>query len=194
MYPVKYEADYAQERKRWRTGFRFIVAIPWLVLGSAYVTAAFIVAFMAWFAIVFTARYPKSLYDFNAGVIRFVARANAFLYLQTDEWPPFAFEHAPDYPIRAPVDPVPDRYGRAKTIFRLILGFPVYFMLYLIGSLYPLAGMIAWFHIVFTGRSSAGTHNVLSYGLAYQLRATAYFLLMTETLPPISGQEPVTSA
>ena len=51
--------------------------------------------------------------------------------------------------------------------------------------------MVAWFHIVFTGRNAAGTHNVLSYGLAYQLRATAYFLLMTETLPPISDQAPV---
>ena len=39
------------------------------------------------------------------------------------------------------------------------------FMLYLIGSLYPIAAMVAWFHIVFTGRSSPGTHNVLSYGL-----------------------------
>lgn len=67
-------------------------------------------------------------------------------------------------------------------------------MLNLIGSVWPLAAAIAWFHIVFTGRSAAGTHNVLSYGLAYQLRATAYFLLMTDTLPPISEQEPVTSA
>jgi hypothetical protein len=194
MYPVKYEADYAEDRKRWRTGFRFIVAIPWFVLGSAYVTAAFIVAVMAWFAIVFTGRYPESLYNFNAGVLRFIARSNAFLWLQTDEWPPFGFEQAPDYPIRAPVDAVQDRYSRAKTGFRLILGFPVYFMLYLIGSLYPIAGMIAWFHIIFTGRSSAGTHNALSYGLAYMLRANAYFLLMTETLPPVSAQDPVVSA
>jgi hypothetical protein len=67
-------------------------------------------------------------------------------------------------------------------------------MLYLIGSVWPVAAAIAWFHIVFTGRTSAGTHNVLSYGLAYQLRATAYFLLMTDTLPPISGQEPLTAA
>ena len=36
--------------------------------------------------------------------------------------------------------------------------------------------------------------NVISWGLAYQLRATAYFLLMTDTLPPISEQEPVTAA
>ena len=45
-------------------------------------------------------------------------------------------------------------------------------MVYLFGSLYPLASMIAWFHIVFMGRTSGGTHNALSYGLAYQLRAT----------------------
>jgi hypothetical protein len=149
---------------------------------------------MAWFAIVFTGRYPESLYSFNAGVIRFIARANAFFNLQTDEYPPFGFEQAPGYPIRAPVGDRPERYSRAKTGFRLIVGFPVMFMLYLIGSLYPLAAAIAWFHIVFTGRSAAGTHNVLGYGLAYQVRATAYFLLMTETLPPISEQEPVTTS
>jgi hypothetical protein len=149
---------------------------------------------MAWFVIVFTGRYPAALYNFNAGVLRFIARSNAFLWLQTDEWPPFAFEQAPEYPIRAPVDPVQERYSRAKTGFRLILGVPVMFMLYLIGSLYPIAGMIAWFHIVFTGRTSAGTHNALSYGLAYTLRANAYFLLVTETLPPVSAQDAVTSA
>jgi hypothetical protein len=163
-------------------------------MGSAFVTGAFVIAFLAWFAIVFTARYPKGLYDFNAGALRFIARANAFFNLQTDEWPPFGWEEAPDYPIRAGIDPPLERYSRAKAGFRLILGVPVMFMLYLIGTVWPVAAMIAWFHIVFTGRSSAGTHNVLSYGLAYQLRATAYFLLMTETLPPISEQEPLTSA
>ena len=181
-------------RSRSKTGFRLILAIPWLILGSVYVTGAFIVAFLAWFAIVFTGRYPEGLYKFNAGVLRYIARSNAFFNLQTDEWPPFGFEEAPGYPIRAAVDAPRERYSRLKTGFRLIVGFPVMFMLYLIGSLYPLAAIIAWFHIVFTGRTSPGTHNVLSYGLAYQLRATAYFLLITETLPPISGQEAVTSA
>ena len=181
-------------RSRSRTGFRLILAIPWLLLGSAFVTGAFIIAFMAWFAIAFTARYPKGLYDFNAGVLRVIARSNAFFNLQTDEWPPFGWEEAPEYPIRAGVQPPLERYSRPKAIFRLIVGFPAMFMLYVIGSVWPVAAAIAWFHIVFTGRTSAGTHNVLSYGLAYQLRATAYFLLMTETLPPISEQEPVTSA
>jgi hypothetical protein len=183
-----------ERRSRSRTGFRFILAIPWLLLGSAYVFAASIVAFLAWFAIVFTGRYPAGLYGFNAGVLRYIARSNAFFNLQTDEWPPFGFEEAPDYPIRATVEAPPERYSRWKTGFRLILGFPVYFVLYLIVSVWPVAAAVAWFHIVFRGRNAAGTHNVLSWGLAYQLRATAYFLLITETLPPISQQEPVTSA
>ena len=133
------------------------------------------------------------LYKFNAGALRFITRTYGFFYLQTDRWPPFGWEEASDYPIRALIDPPQDRYSRPKTIFRLIVGFPAMFMLYLIGSIYPIAGAVAWFHIVFTGRSSPGTHNVLSYGLAYQLRATAYFLLMTDTLPPISEQEPLVS-
>lgn len=190
MYPVRYEADYFEQPDRWRTGFRLILAIPWYIVGSVYITAAFIVAFLAWFAIAFTGRYPEGLYNFNAGVLRFLGRANAFFYLQTDQWPTFGFEQDPGYPIRVETDPPLERYSRAKTIFRLIVGFPVMFMLYLFASLYPLASVIAWFHIVFTGRTSAGTHNVLTYGLVYQLRSTAYFLLMTETLPPISDQAP----
>jgi hypothetical protein len=190
MYPVRYEADYFEQPNRWRTGFRFILAIPWLIVGSVYITAAFIVAFLAWFAIAFTGHHPVGLYNFNAGVLRFLGRANAFFYLQTDQWPSFGFERDPGHPIRVETDPPLERYSRAKTIFRLIVGIPVMFMLYLIGALYPLASVIAWFHIIFTGRTSAGTHNILTYGLAYQLRATAYFLLVTGTLPPVSDQAP----
>ena len=50
--------------------------------------------------------------------------------------------------------------------------------------------MIAWLHIVFMGRTSGGIHNALTVGLAWQLRSIAYFLLVTETMPPVSDQEP----
>jgi hypothetical protein len=190
MYSVRYEADYFEHPNRWITGFRLILAIPWFIVGSVYVVAAFIVAFLAWFAIAFTARHPEGLYNFNAGVLRFLGRANAFFYLQTDRWPSFGFDQDPSYPIRVETDPPLERYSRPKTIFRLILAIPVFFMVYLISQLFQLASVVAWFHIVFTGRTSGGTHNVLTYGLTYQLRATAYFLLLTETLPPMSDQAP----
>jgi hypothetical protein len=194
MYPVQYEADYVEQQGRWRTFFRLILIIPWYILGSVYVLAAFIVAFLAWFAIVFTARYPEGLYKFNAGVLRYLGRANAFFYLQTQEYPPFGFEEAPEYPVRVEVAPRLERYSRAKTGFRLILGIPALFMTYLFSYLYQLAAVIAWFHIVFRRRTAGGTHNALSFGIAYYVRVTAYFLLLTETLPPVSQQEPVPSA
>ncbi len=190
MYPVRYEADYVEQQNRWITGFRLILAIPWYIVGSIYLLAAYVVAFLAWFAIVFTGRHPVGLYNFNAGVFRFSARANAFFFLQTDRWPSFGFEQDPTYPIRLEVDPPLERYNRWKTGFRLILAFPVYFMLYLIPYIAWLASVVAWFHIVFIGRTSGGIHNSLTVGLAYQVRSLAYLLLLTETIPPISDQAP----
>jgi hypothetical protein len=190
MYPVRYEADYSEQQSRAITGFRLILAIPWYIVGSIYILAAYIVAFLAWFAIVFTGRHPQGLYNFNAGVLRFSARANAFFFLQTDQWPSFGFEQDPSYPVRLDVDPPLERYNRWKTGFRLILAFPVYFMLYLIPYIAWLASATAWFHIVFMGRTSGGVHNALTTGLTYQLRSLAYFLLVTETIPPVSDQAP----
>jgi len=190
VYPVTYVADFAEQRSRPKNFFRLILAIPWYIVGSVYAIGAFVVAFLAWFALLFTARYPQGLYSFNAGFLRYYARANAFFYLQTDEWPPFGFEEGPDYPIRAEISPPLERYNRWKVLFRLILGIPVMFMLSLLTYLYQLASAIAWFHTVFMGRSSGGIHNALTTGLTYQLRANAYFLLLTETLPPVSDQAP----
>jgi hypothetical protein len=190
MYPVRYEADFTEERSRAKNFFRLILIIPWYILGNVYAIAAFVVAFLAWFALLFTGRYPQGFYNFNAGFLRFAARSAAFGSLQTDEWPPFGFEQDPTYPIRAEIDPPLEKYNRAKVFFRLIVGIPVMFMVTLLGYVYQAASVVAWFHIVFTARSSGGVHNALTTGLAYQLRTIAYFLLMTETFPPISDQAP----
>jgi hypothetical protein len=189
MYPVGYEADYVEPRNRLRVGFRFILAIPWLILAQyIYPIAIFVVAVIAWFALLFTARYPKWAYDFNAGFLRMLGRVNGFLFLQTDEWPPFGFEEAPQYPIRIPIAPAQERYSRWRAFFRLIVGIPVIFVAALIGYVGQTIAVLSWFVIVFTGRQPAGLHNVLSFALAYSIRATAYFLLMTERFPPVSDQ------
>jgi hypothetical protein len=190
VYPVRYEADYEQEQSRAITFFRLILIIPWSIVGSIYGIAAFVVAVIAWFAILFTGRYPQGLYNFNAGVLRFGGRFTAFMLLQTDKWPSFGFEQDPTYPVRVEVDPPLEKYNRWKTFFRGILGFPVLIMLSLFQYFYYLASMIAWLHIVFMGRTSGGIHNALTTSIAYQERASAYFLLMTETLPPVSDQAP----
>jgi hypothetical protein len=75
MYPVTFEADYAGEgRNRLTTFLRYIVAIPWFIVAGIYGFVASIAVFIAWFALVFTGRYPEGLYDFVAGYVRLASR------------------------------------------------------------------------------------------------------------------------
>lgn len=194
MYPVRYEADFVPQQSRPKAFFRWILAIPWLVVGSIYGLVAQVVALIAWFALLFTARYPQGLYGFQAGFLRFSGRLNGYLWLQTEEWPPFGMDDDPAYPVRVAVDPPLERYNRWKVLFRLILGIPVMFMLYLMPYFTLIGASVAWLHIVFMGRTSGGVHNAITVGNAYMLRAGAYFLLVTETLPPVSDQEPAANA
>ena len=190
MYPISYEADPALEgRNRLTTFFRYIVAIPWLIVASIYGFVAQIVAVIAWFAIVFTGRYPEGLYNFNAGYLRMISRVNGFEYLLTDEWPPFGGEDAPGYPIRVGVPPPLDKYSRLKTGLRLIFGIPVYLLAIVQAIVLTVCALIAWFAILFTGKLSEGLFNPIRSASAYLTRATGYFLLITEDWPPFSYEE-----
>ncbi len=101
MYPVAFSAIYEGEgRNRLTVFFRLIVAIPWLIVASLWGIAAFLAVIVAWFALLFTARYPEGLYNFVAGYVRFSNRVNGFTYLLTDEWPPFDGDEDYDYPVR----------------------------------------------------------------------------------------------
>ena len=190
MYPITYQADAALEgRNRLTTFFRGIVVIPWQIVQYFYGIAAQIAAVIAWFAIVFTGRYPEGIYSFNAGFLRMSTRVNSFYYLLNDEWPPFGGEEAPDYPVRVGVAPPLDRYSRLKTFFRLIVGIPVMLLGLVQGLILFVCVVIAWFAILFTGRLSEGLFNPMRNAMTYLTRAGAYFLLMTEDWPPFSAEQ-----
>ncbi|HEX6585662.1 MAG TPA: DUF4389 domain-containing protein [Solirubrobacterales bacterium] len=190
MYPISYEADAVLDgRSRLTTFFRGLVVIPWQIVQYFYGIAAQIAAVIAWFAIVFTGRYPEGLYNFNAGFLRMSTRVNSFYYLLNDEWPPFGGEEAPDYPVRVGIAPPLDKYSRLKTFFRLIVGIPVLLLAIVQGLILFVCVVIAWFAILFTGRLSEGLFNPMRSAMTYLTRATAYFLLMTEDWPPFSAEE-----
>jgi hypothetical protein len=190
MYPISYAADPALEgRNRLTAFFRYIVAIPWLIVASIYGFVAEIAAVIAWFAIVFTGKYPEGLYNFNAGYLRMITRVNGFEYLLTDEWPPFGGDDAPDYPIRIGVAPALDQYSRLKTGLRLIYGIPVYLLAIVQAIILGVCSIIAWFAILFTGKLPEGLFNPMRSAAAYLTRAAAYFLLITEDWPPFSYEE-----
>jgi hypothetical protein len=190
MYPISYEADAVLEgRNRLTTFFRGIVVIPWQIVQYLYGIVAQIAAFIAWFAIVFTGRYPRGIYDFNAGFLRMSTRVNSFYYLLNDEWPPFGGEQALDYPVRVGVAPPLDAYSRLKTGFRFIVGIPVMLLAVVQGLILFVCVVIAWFAILFTGRLAEGLFTPMRSAMAYLTRAIGYFLLLTEEWPPFSYEE-----
>lgn len=77
---------------RLKVFFRIILAIPQLFVLYFLRLAAAVVMFVAWFVVLFTGRWPQGLRDFVIGVIRWQTRVEAWLYLLTDEYPPFALE------------------------------------------------------------------------------------------------------
>ena len=190
MYPISFEADAALEgRNRLTTFFRYFVVIPWLIVAGIYGFIAWIAAVIAWFAIVFTGRYPEGLYNFNAGYLRMIGRVNGFEYLLTDAWPPFGGDEAPDYPIRIGVPPPLDQYDRLKTGLRFIIGIPVYLLGIVQAIIVSVCALIGWFAILFTGKVPEGLFNPIRGGSAYLTRAGGYFLLLTEDYPPFSYEE-----
>jgi hypothetical protein len=83
--------DAKADLNRWLPLVKWLLAIPHYIVLIFLGIAALVVVMIAWFAILFTGRYPKGLFDFVVGVMRWSLRVNAYaILLTTDEYPPFA--------------------------------------------------------------------------------------------------------
>jgi hypothetical protein len=82
--------DAKQDLNRWLPLVKWLLAIPHYVVLFFLTIAAIVCAIIAWFAILFTGRYPRGLFDFLVGVGRWANRVNGYAFvLITDEYPPF---------------------------------------------------------------------------------------------------------
>ena len=83
--------DVTRDLNRWLPLVKWFLAIPHYVVLIFLNLAAFVVAIVAWFAILFTGRYPRGLFDFVVGVLRWELRVVAYAFLlTTDRYPPFS--------------------------------------------------------------------------------------------------------
>ncbi|MGZ5326277.1 MAG: DUF4389 domain-containing protein [Solirubrobacterales bacterium] len=189
MYPVTYSADIPVEgRNRLSVGLRYLFALPVMIVATIFGIGAYLAAFVAWFAIVFTGKYPEGLYDFNAKFVRLASRATSYLNLATDESPPLNGDEDPSYPVQVGTPAPLAEYDRVKTGLRLIIGIPVFLLNYVQGIIAGVVSLIAWFAIVFTGKMPEGLVKPLHGAIAYQTKALAYMMLLTEDYPPFSEE------
>ncbi|HSR46118.1 MAG TPA: DUF4389 domain-containing protein [Acidimicrobiia bacterium] len=91
---VHLELDYpdaAQDLNRWLPLVKWLLAVPHYIVLAVLAVAAVFAVLIAWFAILFTGRYPRGLFDFVVGVARWGTRVQAYaMLLLTDSYPPFS--------------------------------------------------------------------------------------------------------
>jgi len=191
-YQVMFEADFVEQRHRGKTFFRWLLAIPLLIWGAIWLIAVEVVVLIAWFALLFTARYPRWMYDFVASYIRFSGRVQAYLSVMTDAYPPFGGGEVESYPIRVQVAPPLERYGRWRVFLRgpiALLGLVVAYVGLL--SVIPAvssAPLVQWLVAVNDGRARPSLHRLSWVYVAFSIRLTAWWLLLAQDLPPFLSE------
>jgi hypothetical protein len=183
-YPVSFDVEYPQKLSRLSTFARLLLAIPQLLIIYALGTVTGIVTFIAWFAILFTRRYPKGLFELVVGFNRWTANVYAYIALLRDEYPPFSTDVG-RYPVLYDVD-YPEKLSRWLIFIKWFLVILHQFVLYFLGLFAMLATVIAWFAILITGRFPRVFFNYVVGVIRWYLRVSAYSSLMRDEFPPFS--------
>ena len=208
-YPVRVDAALDPPLSRGLWLVKWLLLIPHLVVLVFLWLAFSVVGLIAFFAILITGRYPRSLFDFNVGVLRWSWRVHYYGYgaLGTDRYPPFTLAEVPDYPAHLDV-PYPERLSRGLVLVKWLLAIPHYVVLAVFvggglwlgtrggtdngwdngwsagGGLVALLVFIAAIVLLFTGRYPMPIYDFVLGMDRWALRVAAYTALMTDRYPP----------
>jgi len=196
-YPLRFNVERPASQSRLTnfplgigTFIRYILLIPHIVVLFFVGLIAALLYFIATFAILFTGVYPRGMYNFVSGNLRWGANVGAYINSLIDKYPPFSTE-AQDYPVTIDFD-YPERSSKLLNFpilaiyVKVLLLIPHIIALVFLGIAVFLVVFIAKFAILFTGSFPEGMHRFVVGVTRWQLRTQAYQLGLTDKYPPFS--------
>jgi len=217
--PVSLNASLDEPLSPWLWLVKWFLAIPHMVV-LAFLWVGFVVmSFIAGVAILFTGRYPRGIFDFNLGVLRWTWRVSYYALsggLGTDRYPPFSLDREDRYPATLDIE-YPERLSQGLVLVKWwLLAIPHYLVLGLLvggfatygdrpgnwdvftgvwaGGLLSLLALFAGIALLFTSRYPRSLFDLIIGFNRWVYRVIAYAALMTDRYPPFrldqGGSEP----
>ena len=183
-YPLRYDVDYAEELSRWLIFVKWLLVIPHSFILYALSAVGSAITFIAFFAILFTRRYPRGLFDLVVNINRWNANVGAYTGLFRDEYPPFSWEPG-TYAVTYEVD-YPEELNRWLPLIKWLLAIPHFIVLLFLGLAVFFVYIIVWFAILFTRRYPRGLFDFVVGVNRWNLRVGAYVGLLCDGYPPFS--------
>ncbi|HET6478084.1 MAG TPA: DUF4389 domain-containing protein [Dehalococcoidales bacterium] len=194
-YPVTITGELSVPPARGWWLIKWLLAIPHYII-LVFLWIAFVVVWIiAFFAILFTGKFPRGLFDFNVGVLRWSWRVGFYSYeaLGTDKYPPFTLKSV-DYPADLQVE-YPEKLSKGLVLVKWwLLAIPHYIIVAIfsgwsnkkvsIPGLILVLAIIAAVVLLFTGKYPESIFKLVIGMNRWSYRVCAYVALMTDQYPP----------
>jgi hypothetical protein len=184
-FPLRLEFAYPPQLSRGLLFVKWLLAIPHFLIVGVLGNLQGIITVIAFFAILFTARYPRELFDFYVKCWRWTMNVTAYAGFFRDEYPPFGWEAGQYPPVTFDVAP-PERLSRGLIFVKWLLALPHYLALGVLFVIAVIVWIAAWFAILFTGRFPRGLFDFLVGVLRWSARVQAYAALLRDEYPPFT--------
>jgi Domain of unknown function (DUF4389) len=205
-YPAVLSARLEEPLSRWLWLVKWLLLIPHFIVLIVLWIGVVLATIGAWFAILFTGRYPRGIFDYNLGVLRWSWRVSFYGYsaLGTDRYPPFSLQQEPDYPATLDV-PYQEEHARWPVFGRIVLAIPQLLIVGILegggsgfttghgrgpeiatpwSGLIGLLALIIGFALLFTTRYLRDLFGFVVGLNRWVFRVIVYVLLMTDDYPP----------
>ena len=184
-YPAALEISYPGELNRWLPLVKWLLVIPHFFVLAFLGIAAFFVVLYAFFAVLFTGRFPRGAFDFLVGTVRWVYRVIVYFHLMVDAYPPFSLADDPGYPVRLHVE-YPERIANWRPLVQWLLAIPYLFVASILYWFTGILSFVAFFTVLFTKRIPRELFELMVPGLRWNLRGNAYAYFTTERYQPFT--------